>query len=116
MRDLKIIVPQDRTKEAWNMDIDVIQGFPVFVDNVRNTQDQRAALAAYMVKGTVPGKADIGIDWSLLYNQNATVLDIDNAIKQNIQKNAGTPSTANQSYLPLYTKDEKGIHVVIYQS
>lgn len=116
MRDFKIIVPRDRTKENWNMDIDIIDGYPVFVQTPRNTQDQRAALAAYAVKGTIPGKADAGIDWSLLYNQNATVLDIDNAIKQNIQKDAGVPSTASQSYLPIYTKDESGIHVVIYQS
>lgn len=116
MRDLKIIVPNDRQNSGWNMDIDVVNGYPVFVPYERNTQDQRAALSAYTVKGTIPGRPDSGVDWTQLYAQNATVLDIDNAIKQNIQSNAGVPGTATQAYLPVYTKDDSGIHVVIYQS
>lgn len=116
MRDLKIIVPTDPAKETWNMDIDVVNGVPSLMDYPRNTQDQRAAISAYMVKGTIPGKPNTGIDWSLLYMQNATILDVDNAIKRNIQNNAGTPGTATQVYMPVYTKDEKGIHVAVYQS
>ena len=116
MRDLKIIVPEDRTTSSWNMDIDVIDGVPTYLPYERNTQDQRAALAAYTVKGTIPGLPNAGVDWSLLYNQGATVVDIDNSIKQNIQNNAAVVGTASQSYKPIYTKDDDGIHVAIYQT
>lgn len=116
MRDLKIIVPDDRDTASWNMDIDVVDGFPSFVDMERNTQDQRAALAAYTVKGTIPGMKDIGVDWTLLYNQGATIIDVDNEIKRSIQEHAAIPGTATQTYIPIYTKDESGVHVAIYQS
>lgn len=116
MRDLKIIVPEDRTKVDWNMDIDIIDGFPSFVSYERNTQDQRAALAVYTVKGTIPGMPDVGVDWSLLYNQGATVIDIDNEVKQNIQNKAAVVGTATQTYIPIYTSDETGIHVAVYQA
>lgn len=116
MRDIKIIVPEDRTKAGWNMDIDVINGYPVFLDYERNTQDQRAALAAYTVKGSIPGKPNVGVDWSLLYNQGATIVDIDNEIKRNIQEKASVVGTATQAYIPIYTKDDDGIHVAVYQS
>lgn len=116
MRDLYLHVPGNPEETSWNMDIDVIDGFPRLVPAERNTQDQRAALATYTVKGTIPGKADEGIDWGLLYNQGATILDIDNSIKQNIQQKAAIPGTATQTYIPIYTKDESGMHAVIYQA
>lgn len=116
MRDLKIIVPEDRDLVDWGMDIDIIDGYPTFLEYERQTQDQRAALAAYTVKGTIPGKPDIGVDWSLLYNQGATIIDIDNEIKQNIQEKAAVVGTATQDYIPIYTKDNSGIHVAIYQA
>lgn len=116
MRDLKIIVPENRDIVDWDLDIDVIDGFPVFLEYERQTQDQRAAVATYTVKGTIPGKPDVGVDWSLLYNHGATVIDIDNEIKQNIQSKASVVGTATQSYIPIYTKDDSGIHVAIYQA
>ena len=116
MRDLKLIVPIDRSKASWNLDIDVINGVPTFVDYVRNTQDQRAAVATYMVKGSVPGRPETGVDWGRLYTQDATILDIDNEIKRNIQDKAAIPGSATQMYMPIYTKDETGIHAVIYQT
>lgn len=116
MRDLKIIVPEDRKTSDWNMDIDVIDGYPTLLSYERNTQDQRAALAAYTVMGTIPGMPNVGVDWSLLYNQGATIIDLDNSIKQAIQEKAAVVGTANQNYMPIYTKDDEGIHVAIYQS
>lgn len=116
MRDLKLIVPIDRSKDAWNLDIDIINGVPVFVDYIRNTQDQRAAIATYMVKGSVPGKPEAGIDWGRLYTQDATILDIDNEIKRNIQDKAAIPGSPVQNYMPIYTKDDTGIHAAIYQT
>lgn len=115
MRDIRIITPIDREEQKWSMDIDIINGYPVYVPEERNTQDQRAAVSAYMVKGAVPGMPEIGIDWSALYEQNATILNIDNSIRQNIQKNATTLNTGSQSYIPVYTQDTEGVHVGICQ-
>lgn len=116
MRDFKLIVPEDPSKVNWNLDIDIIEGQPSLLPYARNNQDQRASLAAYMVKGTIPGMPDTGVEWDQLYNQNASILNIDNSIKQNIQQFAGTPGAATQNYIPVYTKDDKGIHVIVYQS
>ena len=115
MRDVRLIVPSDPDAE-WNLDIDVVKGTPVYLQYPRNTQDQRAALAAYMVRGSIPGMPDTGVDWTSLYQQNTSILNIDNTIKQNIQNYAGTPGTATQTYTPVYTKDDQGIHAIIYQS
>lgn len=116
MRDVRIITPIDRTKAKWVMDIDIVNGFPVYVPDERNTQDQRAALATYMTKGTIPGMPDIGVDWSALYQQNSTILNIDNEIRQNIQRFATTINPSSQSYMPVYTSDKNGIQVGIYQA
>ena len=115
MRDCKIIVPTSPSEE-WTFDLDIINGCPAYVASDRNTQDQRAAISAYTVKGTIPGKPDIGIDWSKLLEQGATVLDIDNQIKQDISENAAIPSIATNSYVPIYRTDKNGIHVGIIQT
>lgn len=115
MRDLKIFVPTEAGQQ-WTFDLDIVDGCPVFVDYERNTQDQRAAISTYIVRGSIPGKQDQGVNWAQLYTQDTTLLNIDNEIKQSIQNNAGIPGAPTQSYIPMYTSDEKGIHVGIYQS
>lgn len=115
MRDFKLITPDTDEKE-WCLDFDFINGCPALVPEDRNTQDQRAAVSAYMIKGTVPGKPNLGIDWSGLYEQEATMIEIDNSIKQDIQKNAAIPGTSTSGYIPLYASDEKGIHVAVFQA
>ena len=54
MRDLALITPTEKTN--WCLDFDIIDGYPRYVPTERNTQDQRAAVAAYMIRGTIPGK------------------------------------------------------------
>lgn len=117
MRDLMLIMPQDPTQANWRLDIDIINGFPKLVPFERNTQDQRAAISAYTFRGTIPGKPDIGIDWSGLYEDNKeTLIDIDNQIKQAIQENAAIPEGPNSTYVPTYDTDEEGrIDLTIYQ-
>ena len=115
MRDFRLIMSTEE-EPTWNLDIDIINGNPVYLPYSRNNQDQRAAIAMYMSKGTIPGMPDMGIDWAQLYQQDTTILNIDNEIKQNIQNLAGTPGTATQTYTPVYTKDDKGIHAIVYQA
>ena len=117
MRDLMLITPTDPTDTSWRMDFDIVNGFPRFVPYERNTQDQRAAVSAYTFRGTIPGKPDIGIDWSGLYsNDDETLVNIDNEIKQAIQQNAAIPEGPNATYVPIYESDEEGhIGISIYQ-
>lgn len=112
-----LITPQDPSQTQWRLDLDIINGFPKLVPFERNTQDQRAALSAYMFKGTVPGKPDVGIDWSGLYENNEeTLVTIDNEVRQAIQENAAIPDGPNSMYVPTYKTDEEGnISITIYQ-
>lgn len=115
MRDLSIITPAE--KANWCLDIDIIDGSPRYVPNDRNTQDQRAAVAAYMFRGSIPGKPELGIGWSDLYQEdyNETLTVIDNEVKQAIQEYAAVPEGPNGMYVPVYTTKEEGVEIAIYQ-
>lgn len=114
MRDVMLIVPEEKT--TWCLDIDVIDGRPKMVQYERNTQDQRAAVSAYMFRGTVPGKPDLGVNWADLYSgTDETLVTIDNEVKQSIQRNAATPDGPNSTYVPMYKSTEEGIALAIFQ-
>lgn len=117
MRDLMLIMPENPHETGWCLDIDIIDGMPKLLPFERNTQDQRAAVSAYMFKGTIPGKPDIGINWEGLYSgSDETLVDIDNEIKQAIQNNAAIPDGPNSTYVPTYKESEDGsITLTIYQ-
>lgn len=115
MRDLKLIVPDDPSQQ-WNLDFDIIDGYPVFLPYERNSQDQRAALSAYMVKGTIPGMPNEGINWAGIYEQSdETLVTIDNEIKQNIRNKAFVANSISTMYVPAYDITEDGIKLAIYQ-
>lgn len=116
MRDLKLITPTDTVNSAWSLDIDIVNGFPIFVPYERNTQDQRAAVAAYTMLGSIPGMPDIGINWNGLYSGDSeTLVTIDNSVKQAIQKYAGVPTDYAKSYTPVYTENNGKIQLSIFQ-
>ena len=71
MRDLMLIMPT--SPADWNLDFDFINGVPRMVPDLQNTQDQRAAISAYTLKGTIPGKKEEGIGWSQLYDKENTI-------------------------------------------
>ena len=116
MRDLLLITPPQDARN-WCLDFDIIDGYPKYVPDARNTQDQRAAVAAYMFRGSIPGKPDLGIDWSGLYSteERETLIEIDNEVKQAIQEYAAIPEGPNAMYVPLYDATEDGIQLAIYQ-
>lgn len=115
MRDLMLITPP--TGEQWCLDFDIVNGVPKFVPTERNTQDQRAAVAAYMFRGTIPGKPELGIDWSALYQENyqETLVTVDNEVKQAIQEYAAVPEGPNGMYVPVYGTKDGTIELSIYQ-
>jgi len=112
-----LIMPADPHDKSWCLDIDIVDGFPRLVPFERNTQDQRAAVSAYTFRGTIPGKPDVGVDWSSLYEDNkSTLVNIDNEVRQAIQENAAIPEGPNSTYVPTYSTDKSGgISITIYQ-
>ena len=116
MRDLKLITPLDASNSSWSLDIDIVEGFPVFVPYERNTQDQRAAVAAYTMLGSIPGMKGVGVNWAGLYSGNSeTLVTIDNSVKQAIQKYAGVPTEYAKTYSPVYIENNGRIQLSIYQ-
>ena len=114
MRDFKLITSVDN---SFSLDIDIVDGQAVLVFEEQNTQDQRAALAAYQAQGSIPGMENEGIRWQDLYTNEETLIDIDNQIKQNIQDKAGGNGTLEGTYTPLYTPGvEKPISVSVYKA
>lgn len=114
MRDLLLITPEEGSE--WCLDFDIIDGIPKFVPDERNTQDQRAAISAYIVRGTIPGKPEVGINWAgLCDSKDETLVTIDNEIKQAIQENAATPDGPNSTYMPVYNTKNGGIEVSVLQ-
>lgn len=116
MRDLLLITPNEK-EATWTMDFDIVNGVPTYVPEERNTQDQRAAVAAYMFRGSIPGKPDLGISWGDIYKEdyNETIVNIDNEVKQAIQEYAAIPEGPNSMYVPVYDAKEEGIEITIYQ-
>lgn len=112
MRDILVTTPSENTDVDWNLDIDIVDGQPVLLPEESNTQDQRAALAAYQASGTIPGMPDVGIEWGQLYTKEKTLVNINDQIQRNIQDKVAT-DTLNNTYLPLFGNIEDIEHVKI---
>lgn len=102
--DMELITPQDNSD--WVLDIDIIKGFPKLVDP-ENTPRQRAAVAAFMALGSVPGNTSIGVNWGGYNSQQVSLVDVDNQVKKSMQSMTGDPTVATQ-LIPLYDMDDKG--------
>lgn len=92
MRDLKIYAMED-----GGVDIDILEGEATYVDRSTQTNDQRAALSVYTVKGTVPGAPDYGVSWAEQYTNNNTVAQLSNEMNMQLQQYAGTSSEASMA-------------------
>lgn len=79
MRDYKIFGLED-----GGVDLDIIAGEPLYVEQESMTTDQRAALSAYTGKGTIPGNLDFGVDWAQVWNANPNVVMLSNDAQQQI--------------------------------
>lgn len=84
MRDIKIFSIDD-----VGLDIDIIDGYPVLLDSLGQTGDQRAAICTYAVKGTVPGASSFGVNWAEQYTQQNTIVQLSNELQQQLQMYAG---------------------------
>lgn len=109
MRDIVLIFPSDSSDTSWNLDIDIVDGFSRLVSYEDNTQDQRAAVAALIAKGSIPGNTDFGVDWKNMLQEGNSFLLIDNDIKRQISSLAGlTTEEAQIQYVPIYKQNDKG--------
>lgn len=116
MRDILIVTPSEEAHADWNLDIDIVDGQPVLLPEEANTQDQRAALAAYQATGTIPGMPDVGIDWGQLYTKDKTLININDQIQRNIQDKA-LSETPTDMYLPIFQgEDTEGIQISLVKA
>lgn len=100
MRDFRVIQPDDPETE-WILDIDVLNPW---LERDSFTIGQRAAIAAFMAQGSVPGMLGIGIQWSdYLSNQTSdTYVKVDNQMRQQVQAYAfdQAQKAAPEQYIP----------------
>lgn len=104
-------------KEWWTFDIKIVDGDFVFVPEETNNMDQRAAISAFVVVGSVYGDKTYGIDWSPYFAKDTGLVNVDNQIKKNIQQNAmpdfseGVAAMYGIQYIP-NDKGSMGIRIV----
>lgn len=113
MRDWKLLVS---TNDEYDLDLDIQNGEPVYVDNDAQTNDQRASVAAYKALGSVPGDLGDGIDWTSVIENENNIVSVDNQIKQAIESVCTVEKDGNPvkgQYSPVYVPDsETGIYKV----
>lgn len=114
MRDIVLRYPEE--EEEWDYDIEVQGGYPVYVYQESNTSDQRAAIAAALSKGSVPGNTSLGIDWGNLLVGNSNLIVIDNQVKRLIQALAGEGTIDSiTQYVPIYKNNGGSIKATVYR-
>lgn len=118
MRDVVLTYPTDSSDTSWNLDLDIVDGYPRYVPEADNTYDQRAAIASLIAKGTIPGNPNLGIDWTQAVGDNNSFLLVDNQVKQQIAALAAIGDENKQTqYIPVFKKDEKGgIGIQVYRT
>ena len=103
MRDFKLTY-----SDTLGFDIDIKNGYPVYVDLENQTEDQRAAVAATIVQGTIPGQPNTGVDWSKLYDREDSYVDIYNDTSKLIKEVAGGNGVSGQTYVPVFIPKRGG--------
>lgn len=115
MRDIALITLT--INDLSVLDIDIIDGEPDYLEEASQTNDQRAAVACYACKGTVPGMLDYGVSWGDVYTKDNTTMQLNNELQQQVQNYAGNSSedyelTATQYSAQLLMSSE-GIGVIV---
>lgn len=114
MRDIKIFSNTEEERE-WSLDVRISEGEMILVDTEGQTQDQRAALASYTIKGTIPGANDEGINWDMFYDSDTSIITVDNQIRRNIEDKAGGDGTLQGEYTPYYITNKGKMEYIIYK-
>lgn len=115
MRDIKLFVDEDSNL----VDVDVVNGEPVLLDFAEQTGDQRAAVACFISKGTLPGNLDFGISWGQMYTNDSTLIDFSNELQQSVQhatEDLERNYTVADSYNPQIVVNGSELGVIITRS
>ena len=102
----KLAQNPDKELEWWTFDVKISDGDFVHVPEEDNNMDQRAAISAFVVVGSLFGDREYGIDWSPYFAKDTGLVNVDNQIKKNIQQNAmpdfsnGVASMYGIQYIP----------------
>ena len=115
MRDYKIFVDNDNNI----VDLDFVNGDAEYLTYSTQTSDQRAALACFICKGTLPGALDFGISWGDVYTTDSTLVQFSNELQQSVQeatKSSDIEFTIANSYNPQIVVDGGKIGVIITRS
>lgn len=117
MRDFKLLTP---TEDDWYLDIDVLDGQASLLEYASQTNDQRAAIATYLMRGTVPGALTVGVDWGSLYepgqSNNESLVGINDQIQKQMQEyiavDNGLPTS---SYQPMFVTTDEGMAAFVFK-
>lgn len=104
MKDLHL---QTDPENRWSLDIHVSNGVATELPYNVEDRDQREALMAYFLKGTVPHHRDVGISWADYDLGSVTLIDIDNEIKKAMDAYVATEGTTMHA-IPMYQRTEDG--------
>ena len=104
--------------ENQGVDIDIIDGQAAYLSESSQTTDQRAGIAAYVLRGSVPGMPDFGIGWADQYTQDNTVTQLNNDINVMVQELAvsvdqDADNPVSSSYTPILCSKDGDVGVVI---
>jgi hypothetical protein len=110
MRDVKAI-----TGEDFSLDIDIVDGEPVYLSEEAQTYDQRASLVVMTAKGTVPGMPDYGINWAGVTIKQVTSVELYNQMQQQLEGYAAADENCKHTYSAQLIADTSGVGVVIYK-
>lgn len=116
MNDIKLIIDTSLDKE-WDLDINIKDGWFEELPYANQTQEQRAAVAAYITLGSIPGHLDEGTDWTSYLQDKNNIVTIDNQIKQSIQSvvTYDTDKNLTQStFTPVYIPDDASGQCKVY--
>lgn len=114
MRDVKLVTDNDN---RWGVDLDIVDGEPAYLDEAAQTNDQRAAVACYMCKGTVPGLPEAGVSWGAVYDKSITSVQLNNELAQQLDTYVGSSSEqemlTSTQYNAMLLEDSGGVGVLV---
>ena len=113
MRDYKVYSIED-----GGVDLDIIDGEPEYLYSETQTTEQRASLAVYCVKGSLPGQPEFGVSWGTEFSQQNTITTLNNEIQQQLNDCASVsdPQSNNAASTPtalLIPQDSGTVGVLI---
>lgn len=107
-----LLITANPAEVGWSLDIDIVNGEARLVPGEINVRLQRAAVASYIVRGSIPGQELVGADWPGYLSGSVSLVECDNQVKALMEQYAGVSSMEEAPY-PLYMEDADGLHITL---